>query len=300
MKKYLLFSILIISAVLAHGQEFICQINVSSPQVQSSDKTIYSEMQQQLYEFVNNTKWTNYEFRQEEKIECTMMITISDRVSTDEFKGTMNLQLRRPIYHTSYNSVLLNYVDKDFQFKYLEGQTLEFNENTYTSNLTSTVAYYINVFLGLDFDSYSLNGGSQFYQKAQNIVNAAQNAPERGWKAFESLKNRYWLVENMLNSSYSPMREANYRYHRLGMDVMTENADIGRQAIMESIDLLKKVNREKPGLFAMQLFLEAKADELVNIFSQASPMDKNRVVNILKEIDPANGQKYQKILTNSN
>ena len=131
-------------------------------------------------------------------------------------------------------------------------------------------------------------------------MNAAQNAPERGWKAFESLKNRYWLVENLMNSTYAPMREANYRYHRLGMDLLTENVDIGRQAIMESIDLLKKVNREKPGLFAMQLFLEAKADELVNIFSQASPMDKNRVVNILKEIDPANGQKYQKILTNSN
>ena len=300
MKKYLLISILVLSAVVTRAQEFICQINVSSPQVQASDKTVYSEMQQQLYEFVNNTKWTNYEFRQEEKIECTMMITVSDRISTDEFKGTINLQLRRPVYHTSYNSVLLNYVDKDFQFKYLEGQTIEFNENTYTSNLTSTVAYYIYMFLGLDFDSFSLNGGSPYYQKAQNIVNAAQNAPERGWKAFESLKNRYWLVENLMNSTYAPMREANYRYHRLGMDLLTENVDIGRQAIMESIDLLKKVNREKPGLFAMQLFLEAKADELVNIFSQASPMDKNRVVNILKEIDPANGQKYQKILTNSN
>ncbi len=300
MKKYLLFSLFIFTTFLGHTQEFICQISVSSPQVQASDKTIYSEMQQQLYEFVNSQKWTNYEFKQEEKIECTIMITVSDRISTDEFKGTVNVQLRRPIYHTSYNSVLLNYVDKDFQFKYLEGQNLEFNENTYTSNLTSTVAYYINVFLGLDFDSFSQNGGTPFFQKAQNIVNAAQNSPERGWKAFESLKNRYWLVENMLNSTYAPIREANYRFHRLGMDVMTENVDIGRQSIMESIDLLKKVNREKPGLFAMQLFLEAKADEIVNIFSQASPMDKNRVVNILKEIDPANGQKYQKILTATN
>jgi len=240
---------------------------------------------------------TNYELRHEEKIECTMMITVSDRISTDEFKGTINIQLRRPIYRTSYNSVVLNYIDKDFQFKYLEGQNLEFNENTYTSNLTSTIGFYIYMFLGLDFDTYSKNGGTPYYQKAQNIVNSAQNSPERGWKAFETLKNRYWLVENLLNPKYAGLRDFLYKYHRTGLDVMTENMDIGRSAISESIDLLKMVNREQPGLFALQLFLEAKGDELVNIFSQASPMDKTRVVNTLKEIDPANSQKYQKILS---
>jgi len=289
--------ILMLTTLSVGAQEFICQISVSSPQVQGSDRTVYQEMQQQLYEFVNSQKWTNYEFRHEEKIECTMMITVSDRISTDEFKGTINIQLRRPIYKTSYNSVILNYVDKDFQFKYLEGQNLEFNENTYTSNLTSTIGFYIYMFLGLDFDTYSKNGGTPYYQKAQNIVNSAQNSPERGWKAFETLKNRYWLVENLLNPKYAGLRDALYKYHRLGLDVMTENMDIGRSAISESIDMLKMVNREQPGLFALQLFLEAKGDELVNIFSQASPMDKTRVVNTLKEIDPANSQKYQKILS---
>jgi len=289
--------ILMLTTLSVGAQEFICQISVSSPQVQGSDRTVYQEMQQQLYEFVNSQKWTNYEFRHEEKIECTMMITVSDRISTDEFKGTINIQLRRPIYKTSYNSVILNYVDKDFQFKYLEGQNLEFNENTYTSNLTSTIGFYIYMFLGLDFDTYSKNGGTPYYQKAQNIVNSAQNSPERGWKAFETLKNRYWLVENLLNPKYAGLRDALYKYHRLGLDVMTENMDIGRSAISESIDMLKMVNREQPGLFALQLFLEAKGDELVIIFSQASPMDKTRVVNTLKEIDPANSQKYQKILS---
>lgn len=289
--------ILILASLKVGAQEFICQISVSSPQVQGSDRTVYQEMQQQLYEFVNSQKWTNYEFRHEEKIECTMMITVSDRISTDEFKGTINIQLRRPIYRTSYNSVVLNYIDKDFQFKYLEGQNLEFNENTYTSNLTSTIGFYIYMFLGLDFDTYSKNGGTPYYQKAQNIVNSAQNSPERGWKAFETLKNRYWLVENLLNPKYAGLRDFLYKYHRTGLDVMTENMDIGRSAISESIDLLKMVNREQPGLFALQLFLEAKGDELVNIFNQASPMDKTRVVNTLKEIDPANSQKYQKILS---
>jgi hypothetical protein len=289
--------ILMLASITGSAQEFICQISVSSPQVQGSDRTVYQEMQQQLYEFVNSQKWTNYEFRHEEKIECTMMITVSDRISTDEFKGTINIQLRRPIYKTSYNSVVLNYIDKDFQFKYLEGQNLEFNENTYTSNLTSTIGFYIYMFLGLDFDTYSKNGGTPYYQKAQNIVNSAQNSPERGWKAFETLKNRYWMVENLLNPKYAGLRDFLYKYHRTGLDVMTENMDIGRSAISESIDLLKMVNREQPGLFALQLFLEAKGDELVNIFSQASPMDKTRVVNTLKEIDPANSQKYQKILS---
>ena len=297
MKKLTLMMIFLLIGISVFSQEFLCQVSVSAPQIQGTERTIYTDMQKQLYEFVNQRKWSGYVYKQEEKIECTIMITISDRISTDEFKGTMNIQFRRPIYKTSYNSVMLNYVDKDVQFRYLEGQTLDFSENTQTSNLTSLVAYYLYMFMGFDFDTYSPNGGTPFYQKAQQVVNAAQSAPERGWKAFESSKNRYWMVENLLNSSYADIRQAIYKYHRLGLDVMTENMDIGRAGIMESIDLLKKVNRESPGLFILQLFLDAKADEIVNIFSQASAMDKTRVVNTLKEIDPANSQKYQKILT---
>lgn len=278
------------------AQEFICQVQVSTPQIQGTDRTVYQEMQTSLYEFVNNKKWTGYNLRHEEKIECTLMITISDRISNDEFKGTMNIQLRRPVYRTSYNSPVLNYVDKSVQFRYLEGQTLEYSDNTFSSNLTSLVAYYVYIFLGLDFDTYSPFGGTPYYQKAQAIVNTAQSTPEPGWKAFESLKNRYWLTENLLNSSYSPLREALYKYHRVGLDGMNENMDIGRNAIMESVDLIKKVNREKPYLFLVQLIMEAKADELVNIFKQSSPMDKTKVVNTLKEIDPANASKYQAIM----
>ncbi len=278
------------------AQEFICQVSVSSPQVQGTDRTVYQEMQTALYELVNSKKWTPYNFRHEEKLECKLQITISDRISNDEFKGTMSIQLGRPVYRTSYVSPVLNYMDRNIQFRYLEGQNLEYADNQFTSNLTSLIAFYVYMFLGMDFDTYSLYGGSQFFQKAQSVVNVSQNTPEAGWKAFESMKNRYWLIENMLNSSYSGIREAMYRYHRLGLDVMTENMDIGRAAIMESIELLRKVNREKPNLFLLQLILEAKADELVNIFSQASPMDKTKAVNTLKEIDPANASKYQKIM----
>jgi hypothetical protein len=150
--------------------------------------------------------------------------------------------------------------------------------------------------MGLDFDTYSLYGGTPFYQKAEAVVNAAQNAPEKGWKSFESMKNRYWLVENLTNSSYSAVREGLYKYHRQGLDIMTENMDLGRAGVMESLELFRKAYREKPGLFVMQLVCDAKVDEFVNIFSQASPMDKTRAMNLFKEIDPANGNKYQKIV----
>ncbi|MFC1734282.1 DUF4835 family protein, partial [candidate division KSB1 bacterium] len=255
-------------------------------------------LQRSLYEFINNKKWTNFNFKMEERIECTMAINITERSSNDEFKATINLQLRRPVYNSSYNSVLFNYIDRDFQFTYIESQTLDFVENSFTSNLTSVIAYYVYIFLGLDFDTFSPNGGTPYYLKAQAIMNSAQNAKETGWKAFESLKNRYWLIENLLNNSYSDIRQAMYKYHREGLDEMSENIETGRASIFASLELLRKVNREKPDLFLMNLVMVAKSDELVNVFSQASPMDKTKTFNLLSEIDPANISKYQKILGN--
>ncbi|MEI6576494.1 MAG: DUF4835 family protein [Bacteroidota bacterium] len=295
MKKLLILLLLVSSVFTASAQEFLCQVSVSSSQVQSTDRSVYEDLQKTLYEFINNKKWTSYNFKAEEKIECNLMIIINNR-SGDKFSGTMSVQCRRPVYHTSYYSTLLNYIDKDIEFEYLEGKNIEFIENTHSDNLSALVAYYLNIFLGLDFDTFSQNGGTPFYQKAQSIVSAAQNAPEKGWKSYESMKNRYWLVENLTNSSYSGIREGMYKYHREGLDNMTENMEIGRAAIMESLESFRKAFREKPGLYLMQLVMDAKSDEMVNIFSQASPMDKTRAMNLLKEIDAANGNKYQKIV----
>jgi hypothetical protein len=282
--------------VLVLGQEFNCQVQVNAPQVEGSEKKIFQTMQQSLYEFVNNKKWTNYIYRPEERIECSMMITVSERLSSDQFTAKINLVLKRPVYKTSYNTTLLNYLDKDFSFKYVEFEPLDFNDDTYTSNLTSTVAFYLYIFLGIDADSYSRFGGTPYYEKARAVVTAAQNAPERGWKAFESMKNRYWLVENMLNNVYSPLREGIYQYHRLGLDIMTENIDLGRAGINDCLENFQRAGREKPGLFILQLMMDAKRDELINAYSQASPMDKTKAINILKELDPANSSKYQQIM----
>lgn len=297
MRKLFFILFLCLCFSKTYAQELNASVQVTAQQVEGTERKVFQTLQQALYEFINNRKWTNYSYKLEERIECTFLITITERVSSDEFKGKINIVIRRPIFKTSYNSPLFNYIDNDFSFRYIEYQSLDYDENSFTSNLTSVIAYYVNIVLGLDADSFSPFGGSPYFEKAQTIVSTAQNATEKGWKAFESQKNRYWLVENLLNTSYSPAREAMYKYHRLGMDVLTENVETGRASITESLELLRNVNRQKPGLFLLQLIMDAKRDELVNIYSQAAPMDKTKVVNLLKEIDPANSNKYQKILT---
>lgn len=293
-----LFLLLVVLAVFKSGysQEFNVSVQVSSPQVEGTEKKIFETLQQDLYDFVNNNRWTNYNYKPEERIEGTILVTVSERLSGDEFRARLNIALRRPVFGASYNTALLNYIDRDLDFSYVEFQPMEYSDNVFNNNLTSTVAYYLYMFLGLDGDSFARMGGSPYYERAQNIVNLGQNAREKGWKAFESQKNRYWLVENLTNPTYSPMREAMYMYHRQGLDVMAEDVEAGRNAINQSLELLRRVNRERPGLFVLQLFLEAKREEIINIYSGASPMDKTNAVAILREIDPANTARYQQIL----
>lgn len=279
------------------AQEFICQVQVTSPQVEGTEKKIFQTMQQSIYDFINNRKWTNYAFKPEERIECSILITISDRISSDQFRGKINVVLQRPVYKTSYNTNLLNHQDKDFDFTYVEYQPLDYSDEVFTSNLTSMLAYYVYIILGIDADSFTRYGGTAYFEKARAIVNTAQNTPEKGWKAFESMKNRYWLVENLLNSTYSSVREGIYQYHRLGLDQMADNMDIGRTSVNDCLENFQRANREKPGLFLIQLMIDAKRDELINIYTQASPMEKAKAVNILKELDPANSSKYQRIMT---
>jgi hypothetical protein len=297
MKKHIFsWLLLFLLFVTGYSQEFNVVVQVTSPQVEGTEKKIFETLQQELNDFVNNRKWTNFAYKPEERIEGTILVTVSQRVSSDQFVAKINVALRRPVFNASYNTALLNYIDKDFEFTYVEYQPLEYSDNVFTSNLTSTIAYYLYMFLGIDGDTFARNGGGPYYAAAQNIVNLAQNAREKGWKAFESQKNRYWMVENLTNPAYASIREALYKYHRMGLDVMSDDVERGRAAINESLELLRKANRERPGLFILQLFLEAKRDELINIYTGASPMDKTTAVNILKEIDPANAARYQRIL----
>jgi hypothetical protein len=236
----------------------------------------------------------------DERIECNIMINITSEVSTNEYKATIQVMSSRPVFNSSYNSVMFNYLDNDFQFQYVEYQPLDFSISTFNSNLTSTLAFYAYVILGFDYDSFSANGGQEFFQKAETIINNAQNAQEKGWKAYEGSKNRYWIIENLMDQKYSGIRECMYQYHRLGMDVLAEKPDDGRSVIAESLKLVQQVHRAKPGSFILQLFFNAKADELVSIFSESFNDEKTRVFAILREVDPANLTKYQKMMETSN
>jgi hypothetical protein len=298
-RKLALFLILVIPTV-AYTQEFLCMVQVSAPQVEGSERKVFQTMQQSIYEFINNRKWTNYSYRQNERIECSILITISERVSSDQFLGKLNIVLQRPVYKTSYNTTLLNYVDKDIDFKYVEYEPLIYTDDVFTSNLTSVIAYYLNIMLGIDADSFTKLGGTPYYEKAKAIVNTAQNANEKGWKGFESMRNRFWLIENLLNGAYTPVREGIYQYHRLGFDLMAESLEAGRSGVTMAMENFLKAYREKPGLFLLQMIMDAKRDEIANLYSQASPMDKARVLDILKEIDPANTNKYQQAMSSKN
>jgi hypothetical protein len=278
------------------AQEIYCDVQINTQQVEGTDKKVFETLRTAVFEFVNNRNWTSYNYSIEERIECTILINVSARLSSDEFQADLNMALKRPIYNSAYNSTTLNYVDKDFKFTYVEYQPLDFIENTFTSNLTSVLAFYVYFFIGMDFDSYNLYGGTPFFEKAENIVNAAQSSGASGWKSFESQKNRFWLVENMMNPSYVQLRKFMYEYHRLGLDVMYGDANKGRAAILKSMDYLEQVKDGWPNLFILQLFMDAKGDEIINVFSEGSATEKTRALNILKKLDPANSSRYEDMM----
>ncbi len=278
-----------------HGQELRCQANVSSPQVQGSNKQVFDAMRKAMYEFLNNTKWTDHVFAEEERIDCSFMFRITDQISMDEFRGTLTVQARRPVFGTDYQTILMNHQDTDIHFRFAEFEPLEYNEQAHTSNLVAILAYYVNIILGLDYDSFSQDGGNLFFERAENIVINAANAPESGWKAFENQRNRYWLVENLLNSKYESFRTCLYRYHRLGLDKMSGSVNESRAEISEAITDLRGPYRENSQAMIWTVFFTAKADEIKNIFSEGFPDEKARIVMVLKEIDPANTTKWDAI-----
>lgn len=302
-KSYRIISASLIAAIMllvpasVTAQELNCTVRVMAPQIQG-DKKVFETLQGAIYEFMNQRKWTEDQFELQERIEVSIQITINKRISNDEFEGTLQIQSSRPVYKSSYNTVVLNHLDEHFNFKYLEFETLEYNENTFTSNLTGMLAYYAYLVIGMDYNTFGLNSGIPFILKSQDIVNKAQNSPEKGWRAFESSKNRYWITENLLNPVFKPLNETMYTYHRQGLDMMSEETDVARLFITESLEDLKKVYRDKPGSLMLTIFFNSKVDEIVNIYSKAYPDEKAKVSNLLNEIDPAHSNKYQAIMAN--
>jgi hypothetical protein len=297
-------TLILLTIKAATAQELYCNVQVSAQKIQGSNREIFQSMQRDIYEFMNGMVWTDNLFSFSERIDCNILINLDDQLSADEFNGTLQIQLSRPAYNTTYESTVLNFMDNNFRFKYVEFQPLEFNPNTYTSNLVSVLAYYAYLIIGMDYDTFSPLGGTPYFQIAEKIVTNAQGAPEAGWKPYDGSRNRnrYWLIKNILNEEYSGVREFVYQYHILGLDKMESDAPQARTNIYESLKLLQEVYRQRPDpyMYYMSIIIEAKVNELVNIFTAGFPDEKNRVVQILVEIDPANEKKYQQILTGSN
>lgn len=298
MKRIIIMLFLLAAVIQSYAQEFYCNVDVTSKQIQSSDKRIYESMRNAIYEFMNNRQWTNYNYKFNEKLECSILINVVERASTEMFRCEMTIASRRPVFNSNYNSPLFNFIDKNVDFEYIENQPLDFNTGTFSSNLTSILAYYAYVMLGLDFDTFQLNGGNPYYEAALSIVNAASTSSYAGWNSAEGNKNRFWLVENLTNPAYTGIRSFYYDYHMKGLDIMYEKPEEGRKAILQSLGYLQQVKQSRPGLFFLQIISDAKRDEFVNIFSEGLPTEKTNAVKILNELDPSNAMTYQKIIQN--
>jgi hypothetical protein len=252
---------------------------------------------------MNNRVWTEHVYAMDERIECNMMINITEQPSADEFKGTMTIQATRPVFNTNYKTTTLNFVDNDIHFRYVEFSPLEFDLNSHISNLTSILAYYAYFILGLDYDTFSLEGGTPYFANAERIVMNAQNVPEAGWKPLDDLahKSRYWLVKDMLDPEYRGLREFNYHYHRQGLDIMDEEVAEGRAEITNSLEMLQKVYRTRPDpyMYLLSLIFDSKVDEIINVYSESYPEERTRAHQILTEINKPNTSKYKVILDSS-
>ncbi len=295
MKYFMLIMSLLIFATFTRAQELNCTLKVNSDQIQGSNKQVYNTLQKSLSDFVNNRKWTEYTYASSERIECTMNIIVK-KVDGDTYYSEIQVQSRRPVYGSGYYSTLFNFKDNSYTFDYKEFDQLELNENTITSNLTAVIAYYAYIIIGYDQDSFSRLGGSAAFQSAENIVNAAQGANLDGWKAFENPHNRYALISNILDESFKKFRNYFYDYHRLGLDEMSTNASNGRARIAEGLPILRELNRSTPSALVIATFLDAKNDELINIFSKATEQEKTTAVEILSDVNPTQSSRYEQIL----
>jgi len=295
----LLIAILLSLQVKPVAQELDFTVSINADVVQTTERAIFDEMRSAFQRFFNDTQWGDDRFRTDEKIKANLVLTIQDQPSIGRFTANAQIQLIRPVYGSSYETVLLNFADRDWEFQFTQSQPLQFNENNYSSNLTSLLAFYAYVTIGIDYDSFSPLGGTQFYDKALLIVNNAQNSGSTGWGQFQNRRNRYWLIENLkINSQYEPVRRALYKYHLQALDKFQQTPDESRSIILESLKEIQSVNRILPNSILIIAFLDAKNDEIINLFSKGKMDVRRNVYNELLKLDPTRRSKYQKIVQN--
>lgn len=294
MKYYLILFYLLLSGSV-FSQDLNARVQIQAPQLANSNQRILDILQNSVQDFLNGRRWTSDALQPEERIDCNFVITIIEWDGSSNFKAEAQIQSNRPVYNTTYNSTLLNISDKDFGFNYAEGQALDYSDQNYINNLGSLLAFYAYIITGMDYDSFSPMGGTPYFQRAQTVVNNAQVSPNSGWKAFESLRNRFWLIENLSNKAYDPIRKSLYIYHRQALDIMATDPKKARASIATLLEDLQTVDPQKQGAMLNQIFFSAKADELVSILAEAEPKERARAYSILSKIDPANSLKYENL-----
>lgn len=281
--------------LLLSAQELNCFVEVNHRQIEGSEKVMFEQMQKALFDLVNGRRWTNDEYKTHERIDCSIIINLTERVSPNQFKGNIQVQASRPIFNTNYKSPIMNVRDVNFSINYNQFEPLQYNEGAYSGELTTIVVFYIYMILAYDYDSYSLEGGTRFFQEAQRIVTNAQRSPETGWRSSEDQNNRYWLVENALSARFKPLRKAYYEYHRKGFDEMQKSTTRARVQITNSLKGLRPIHNVAPSSYNLQVFFNAKGQELVNLYEEATPQEINEISELLIILDPGNSNRYEKL-----
>ncbi len=298
MRKFLytLFIIGLVSHLSA--QELNFQVKVVTLKLQTVDPKVFETLEISLREFLNDQQWGSEVFEQEERIKCNVILTIQEELSPTTFKADLAVQSARPVFGTDYETPLINHIDKDVTFEYEQFQPLQFSRNRYNDNLSHILAFYVHIIMGMDYDSFSPLGGERYFRLAQEIINVVpQSATSAypGWRSVESNRNRYWLIENLLNPRVRPFRQAMYDFHRQGLDLMGSNADGGRALITQAIETISKVNQAYRNAMIIQMFNDTKALEIIEIFKRGTLEEQNKVIRIMRTMDPSNAPQYAAI-----
>ncbi|MEP0212134.1 MAG: DUF4835 family protein [Cellulophaga sp.] len=278
----------------ATAQELNCTVTVNSDQVGQTNQQVFKTLERALNDFMNKTKWTNRIYKEQERVNSRMFITVTE-YSSNSFKANIQIQSSRPVFNTSYETPIFNYKDNQFNFNYIEFQPLVYNQNTFDSNLVGVMSYYAYIMLGLDADSFALEGGTEHFKKAQGIVTQAQGSSAAGWSQSSSERTRFELVDNILSNAYREYRVAMYNYHRKGMDVLADNNSTGKQVISGTIRLLSTIAKRRTNAFVLQTFFDAKSDEIVSIFSDGPKMDVVKLKEVLNTAAPFYSSTWNKI-----
>lgn len=294
MKKYILLLAVTLSIRSIHAQELNAQVLVNADLVNQTNQQIFKTLERSLNEFLNTQVWTNQDLLPQEKITCSFVFNLTN-YSNDQFEATLQVQSQRPVFDTNYDTPILNFLDRDIVFNYQEFQPLFFNQSSFESNLVSLLSFYAYVILGLDADTFTENGGAPYYEQALQVVNLAQVTSRKGWKPSDGTRNRFWLIDNLRANTFREYRQALYEYHRAGLDKLTRAPLEGKEAIMKAIQQLEPLFLRRPNAFLLQIFFDAKVEEIVNLFKEGPKVDFKETEAVLKKIAPFFGSRWKQI-----